>query len=140
MRYLGIDYGARRIGIAISDEAASFAFPKETIPNDASTIDRIGTLVKTDSIGAIVIGDSRALNGVENAITSDAEAFAALLEKHVRLPLHTSWEAWSSVEAARFAPKGKEHDDAAAAAIILQRYLDRQKRETKDTDIEDEEF
>ena len=124
MRYLGIDYGAKRIGIAVSDDAASFAFPKETIPNDASAIDRITTIVKTDGIGAIVIGDARALNGEKNPITNEADAFGASLGAYVRLPVHTTWEAWSSVEAARFAPKGGVHNDAAAAAIILQRFLD----------------
>jgi putative Holliday junction resolvase len=126
MRYLGIDYGARRIGIAVSDEAGSFAFPKETIPNDATSIDRIHTLVKRENIGHIVIGDTRAMNGVNNAITLEADAFARSLESHSKIPVSRSWEAWSSIEASRFAPKGKEHDDAAAAAIILQRFLDTQ--------------
>ncbi|OGG58569.1 hypothetical protein A2765_02490 [Candidatus Kaiserbacteria bacterium RIFCSPHIGHO2_01_FULL_56_24] len=129
MRYLGIDYGAKRIGIAISDEKGGFAFPRETIPNDFSAIDRIEKIVKQERVGAIIIGDARAVNGVENQITSETEAFAKSLEHHIRIPVHTSWEAWSSVEAARFAPKGKEHDDAAAAAVILQRYLDTLHRE-----------
>jgi putative Holliday junction resolvase len=128
MRYLGIDYGAKRIGIAVSDERGSFAFPRETIPNDFSAIDRIERMVKQERVETIIIGDSRAVNGVENKITAETEAFAKSLEHHIRIPVHTSWEAWSSVEAARFAPKGKEHDDAAAAAIILQRFLDTQHR------------
>jgi putative Holliday junction resolvase len=126
MRYLGIDYGARRIGIAVSDEAGSFAFPKETIPNDATSIDRIQTLIKHESVGHIVIGDTRATNGVSNAITPEADAFAKSLESHSKVPVSRSWEAWSSIEASRFAPKGREHDDASAAAIILQRFLDTQ--------------
>lgn len=138
MRYLGIDYGAKRIGIAVSDEGAGFAFPKETIPNDVSAIDRIASFVKTDHIGAIVIGDARAINGVENPGTASADAFVKNLEQYVKVPVHVSWEAWSSVEAGRFAPKGKEHDDAAAAAIILQRYLDTQR--VRDTSAEEEEF
>lgn len=135
MRYLGIDYGARRIGIAVSDDKGSFAFPKETLPNDASAIDRITTLVKTSEVKEIVMGDARAMNGLENPVTKEAESFAAALHAHAHVPVHLSWEAWSTVEAARFAPKGKEHDDAAAAAIILQRYLDLQERES----IEEEE-
>lgn len=124
MRYLGLDYGAKRIGIAISDADGGFAFPKETIPNDFSTIDRIQGVVVKEGIGEIVIGDARSAGGVENDITKEVDVFAQSLAAHVRKPVHTSWEAWSSVEAARFAPKGKEHDDSAAAAIILQRYLD----------------
>lgn len=123
MRYLGIDYGAKRIGIAVSDEAGSFAFPKETIPNDATTVDRIHSIIKRDTIGHVIIGDARAINGAENPVTAEADALAQSIETHSKVPVERAWEAWSSVEAARFAPKGV-HDDAAAAAIILQRYLD----------------
>lgn len=135
MKYLGIDYGTRRIGIAVSDDKGSFAFPKETIPNDASAIDRITSLIKTSEVKEVVMGDARAMNGLENLVTKEAEDFAAALHAHAHVPVHLSREAWSTVEAARFAPKGKEHDDAAAAAIILQRYLDLEEREN----ITDEE-
>ncbi len=124
MRYLGIDYGARRIGLALSDEKGEFAFPNATVPNDGSTIDRIGKICVKEGVQEIVIGDTRAGNEGENVITKEAEDFAELLSKHTRLVVHRVREAWSSMEASRFAPKGKEHDDAAAAAIILQRYLD----------------
>jgi putative Holliday junction resolvase len=125
MRYLGLDYGAKRIGIAISDAAGSFAFPRETMPNDQTAIDRLARLIKEEGIEEIVLGDARAISGAANPITADADAFSKKLEAHLRLPVHPIWEAWSSVEAARFAPKGREHDDSAAAAIILQRYLDK---------------
>jgi putative holliday junction resolvase len=124
MKYLGIDYGAKRIGIATSDADGGFAFPKETIPNDATAIDRIYKLILDNAIDEVVIGDARSSGGIENTITHVVESFAHALAGHIKKPVHTSWEAWSSVEAARFAPKGSEHNDAAAAAIILQRYLD----------------
>lgn len=124
MRYLGIDYGTRRIGIAISDEKGGFAFPKETVPNDPTSIDRIARLVNDEHIKLIVVGDTRANNGQENTITTEASQFAEKLKDHTGVPIVEVREAWSSAEASRFAPKGKEHDDAAAAAIILQRYLD----------------
>jgi len=123
MRYLGIDYGTKRIGISISDEAGGFAFPKETIPNDATSIDRIARMIKDERVGTLVVGDTRALNGEENPITREAQSFADALRGHVGIPVESVREAFSSTEAGRFAPKGK-HDDAAAAAIILQRYLD----------------
>jgi RNase H-fold protein (predicted Holliday junction resolvase) len=44
------------------------------------------------------------------------------------LPIERSWEVWSSIEAGRFAGKGHEHDDASAAAFILQRFLDMRKQ------------
>ena len=49
---------------------------------------------------------------------------AAPLHQTVTIPIHRSREAWSSQEAARFAPQGQKHNDSAAAAIILQRFLD----------------
>lgn len=124
MRYLGLDYGKKRIGVAVSDADGGFAFPRETIPNDHTTIDRLMKLVSEEGIGAIVLGDARAINGAENPITSETEQFAKTIETHLKISVNPIWEAWSSVEAGRFAPKGKEHDDSAAAAIILQRYLD----------------
>jgi putative Holliday junction resolvase len=124
MRYLGLDYGAKRIGIAVSDADGGFAFPRETLPNDRTAIDRLRKVVKEEGIQAVVLGDARAANGARNPVTAEAEQFAKSLESHLRLPVHISWEAWSSMEAGRFAPKGRGHDDASAAAIILQRYLD----------------
>jgi putative Holliday junction resolvase len=136
MRYLGLDYGAKRIGVAISDADGGFAFPRETIPNDQSTLDRLQKFVKEENIGAVIIGDARAVNGATNPITAEADAFAKSVEKYLGLPVEAVWEAWSSIEAARFAPKGKEHDDSAAAAIILQRHLDSRR---KDSEAQEEE-
>lgn len=136
MRYLGLDYGAKRIGIAVSDAAGGFAFPRETIPNDYTAIDRLAKLVKEEGIGEVVLGDARAVSGDANPITAEAERFGKMLETYLRLPVRTVWEAWSSIEAGRFAPKGKEHDDSAAAAIILQRHLDKNRPPQED----EEEF
>lgn len=123
MRILGLDYGAKRIGIALSDEGGGFAFPHSTIPNDASAIDRIAAICKKEDVKEIAMGDTRAANEQANAITVEAEEFAGALHKYSGKEVRLVREAWSSTEAARFAPKGA-HDDAAAAAIILQRHLD----------------
>lgn len=123
MRYLGLDYGAKRIGIATSDEAGSFAFPKNVIPNDANAVGAILAMIEAEKVGAIVVGDTRASTGAENPVTFEADRFCEQLEEQLEIPMHRAWEAWSSVEASRFAPDGK-HDDSAAAAIILQRFLD----------------
>lgn len=125
-KYLGIDYGSDRIGIAISNDRGSIAFPRETVPNDATAIDRITGLVRREEVQEVVYGDTRADNGGSNQVTTEAEAFAHALGTHLKIPIHLVREAWSTFEAARYAPKGEEHNDAAAAAIILQRYLDKQ--------------
>ena len=49
MRFLGIDYGTKRIGLAISDENGKIAFPKEILPNDFHVFDRLGVLIKKEN-------------------------------------------------------------------------------------------
>lgn len=124
MKFLGIDYGAKRVGLAVSDESATFAFPKEVLPNDDTLLEKIVNLLEEDRIRGIVIGDALSEGGGSNQITAEADAFAEKLSSLTTTPVERSREAWSSQEAARFAPPGEKHNDAAAAAIILQRYLD----------------
>lgn len=124
MRYLGLDYGGKRIGIAVSDETGSFAFPRETIPNDAHALPLLIEFARHENAGTFVVGDTLSLNGERNVITPQAERFVDALRKESGLAVVSVREAWSSQEAARFAPAGRKHDDSAAAAIILQRFLD----------------
>ena len=124
MKYLGIDFGTKRVGAAVSDDAGTIAFPRETIANDAKLVPHLNKLVEEENIEAIVVGDTRSHGGAENPVSTEAEKFIKALEQTTGLPVERAFEAWSSIVASRYAPKGKEHDDAAAAAIILQRYLD----------------
>ena len=124
MRYLGIDYGAKRLGLAISDEAGGFAFPHKTISNDEKTLKTLAEIIESESVGAIVVGDTLSLEGGANKVTEKAQKFVDELTALVDVPVHRIREAWSSAEAMRYAPVGKKHDDSAAAAIILQRFLD----------------
>lgn len=124
MKYLGIDYGAKQVGLAVSDNGGMIAFPRAVVDNDNTLLPFLMSLIEKEHIGAIVVGDTRALSGEANPITKEAQAFTEELKKMVPIPVETIWEMWSSIEASRFAPKGHEHDDDAAAAIILQRYLD----------------
>ena len=124
MKYLGIDYGAKRIGIAVSDAAGAIAFPRTTILNNAQVLENILQVTKEEKIERIVVGDTRAFSGFENPVTKDAEAFIEVLKKATGLEVVKGWEAGSSIEASRYAPEDAGHEDGAAAAIILQRYLD----------------
>ena len=123
MKYLGIDYGARRVGVALSDDTGSLAFPIEVVETPRAHA-RIAQLIAERKVGGLVMGDTRSIGGARNPISAEAERFAAALERSSGMPVARAFEAWSSVEASRFAPEGREHDDAAAAAIILQRFLD----------------
>lgn len=128
MRYLGIDYGTKHLGIALSDVNGSFAFPKDTIANDSKVFDLLRRIVALEEIVEVVVGDTRALSGEANGVTAAADMFVENLEKTIGVPIKRAREAWSSQEAARFAPPGKRHDDSAAAAIILQRFLDSRRK------------
>ena len=123
MKYLGIDYGSKRIGLSVSDPTGSIAFPLEVVATDGALV-RIKQLMQEKRIEAIVIGDARSHGGAENAVTTEAEKFAELIVRETGVPVSRAFEAWSSIEASRYAPENTPHDDSAAAAIILQRFLD----------------
>lgn len=122
MKYLGIDYGTKRIGLALSDEERSFAFPLNIIsPKEA--LGEIQNIIEKEGVIGIVIGRSVASNGLPNELSEDIENFAKKLEKLA--PVFFQREGFSSVEAHRYQTKKGNRDDSAAA-IILQRFLDTQ--------------
>ncbi len=127
-RILGVDYGTKRIGLAISDENKVLAFPKDVIPNDAETLGKIAQVIKEENITEVVVGESRDYKGEPNVVEKDAEVFARKLVEDFGLPIHRIQEFLTSVEARRQSEGNKSfagRADASAAALILQRYLDR---------------
>jgi len=136
MRYLGIDYGEKRVGIAISDEDGSMAFPYKIISNDMELVDNIHNICGTEEISAIILGESHDLSGKPNKIMGSIEEFKRNIEAELDLPVYFQKEFMTSIFArgndgkkendARKIKKGKEVKiDDSAAAIILQRYLDK---------------
>lgn len=123
MKYLGIDYGTKRIGVAISDEETSFAFPREIIPLEGA-IDKILEIIAGEDIGGIVFGQSLASNGQDNNLSEIVKSFTKKLEAKVSIPIYFEREDFSSVEAHRYQTKKGNRDDSAAA-VILQRFLDK---------------
>ena len=123
-KYLGVDYGAKRVGVAVSNDKGTIAFPREVIPNDKKLISHIVGIIESEKIGMVVMGDPRSTNSKDNPVTSEAERFARELGARVKIPIKYAFEMWSSMEASRYSKKGSEHDDSAAASIILQRFLD----------------
>jgi putative Holliday junction resolvase len=126
MQYIGVDYGTKRVGIALSDEEGSFAFPKEIVATNEA-IDSITALTETGTITAIVIGESLANNGGENDILSHTKRFVEKLKTVVSIPIIFEREGFSSVEAHRYQTKKGNRDDSAAA-VILQRFLDKRQK------------
>jgi putative holliday junction resolvase len=123
MKYLGIDYGTKKVGIAVSDEDASFAFPKEIVATE-KLFEYLKDFVIKEQIKAIVMGESLASNGEENKINESAHAFGRKIQKEINIPVFFVREDFSSVEAHRYQTKKGNRDDSAAA-VILQRFLDK---------------
>jgi putative Holliday junction resolvase len=137
MKYVGIDYGTKRIGVAVSDETGSIAFPHSVVPAGRGALSVIATLIKESSAGAVVLGESRNYAGEKNEVMEDIELFKKDLEELSMVPVHYEREFFTSALAARqFAPEEKSRKanpvhvglDASAAALILQSYLDRTKK------------
>jgi putative Holliday junction resolvase len=139
VRVLGIDYGARRIGLALSDATATLASPWRMLhrpPSEAETLRLLITEIATlrnadDGLAAVVVGWPRRLDGSPTDQTRIVETFAKSLEQKVDVPVVLQDERLSSTEAeSRLARrekdwrKRKQQLDAAAAAVILQDYLD----------------
>ncbi|MEK7646308.1 MAG: RuvX/YqgF family protein [Patescibacteria group bacterium] len=123
MKLLGIDYGTKRVGIALSDEEAKFAFPAVVIATSAKLISEIQEIAEKNGVTEIVIGESRNYKGGANAILPAATELKKSLEV-VGFVVHWEPEFMTSVQAERFQGK-TELTDASAAALILQSYLDK---------------
>lgn len=128
MRYIGIDYGKKRVGVAVSDGAGQFALPKEVLANDEELVGNISLLAKKVKAEAIIIGESKNYKGEDNLIMEEINMFKEKLATAVSVPIHLEPEFMTSVAAERFQGKNDLHD-ASAAALILQSFLDRQRVE-----------
>lgn len=135
MKYLGIDFGTKKIGLAVSDEDGKVAFPKEIISNDKETLRYIVRFIEGEQIGEIVVGRSVDGQGNENEVMKSVRDFIGQLSLLVQVPVHLQDEQMTTLEALKSlkpeknvarkrAKRDTKHVDAHAAALILQRYLD----------------
>jgi putative holliday junction resolvase len=129
MRYLGIDFGTKKVGLALSDEGGVMGFPHGIMPNDGRLIDEVLALIERKEVGAVVIGESRDFSGKENAVAKDAKAFGLLIERRAGIPIYFEPETLTTQEARRdfegVRIPGNAAVDASAAALILTSYLSR---------------
>jgi putative Holliday junction resolvase len=139
VRALGIDYGERRIGLALSDATGLLASPWKQLSNDANVgaaARRLAAEVRAlqaedDGLDAVVIGLPRRLNGSPNDQTGRVRKLAELLSEEIATPITLQDERLTSHEADELLAR-REHDwrkrkkqvDAMAAAVILQEFLD----------------
>lgn len=133
MKYLAIDYGQKRTGIAVSDGCGSMAFPRRTIQmrTREAFFEELLALVDAEAPDALVIGLPIALGGEETLTTRQTRNFAKNLKKKTSLPIFWMEEALSSFEAeidlrqaGRSAAKSRAVLDQQAAVRILQSFLD----------------
>jgi len=141
MRVLAIDVGKRRIGLAISDTSRTLARPLSviTVNGSADAVDRVASEIhrlssEEDGIATIVVGVPVALDGSSTEQTAQVGAFIEALKTRTPLPIATEDERLTSREAESRLAEGerdwrvrKTKLDAAAAAIFLQDYLDRER-------------
>ena len=142
MRAAGVDFGERRIGLAMSDASGTLASPVRTIVRSRASVDvvtlvmnALAELCRDEPLARIVIGLPRRLDGTDNDQTRQVRAFAAALASRSGLPVELQDERLSSREAEerlalreRDWRKRKARLDAAAAAVVLQDWLDARRR------------
>lgn len=130
MRALGIDYGEKRVGIALSDPMQILASPLEIIKhddNDDIVINRVVELIKQKSVTKIILGLPLNMNGSVGFQAERVQQFAEALKQHtdINIIFEDERESSKKVKEAMKAIKSKdERIDDRAAAIILQNYLD----------------
>jgi putative Holliday junction resolvase len=133
-RALGIDFGERRIGLALSDPDGRIALPLDTLlrTDDRSAVRRIVEVARDNDVGRLVIGEPLGPDGERGSAADRVQRFARRLARESGLPVETVDETLTSVEAAeRLRAAGVDPRrspgrlDAVAAPILLQEALDR---------------
>src|SRR5487761_18560 len=131
-RVLAIDYGRRRIGLAVSDELGITAAPLATLErkNRRDDIRRLRDTARKYTIALIIVSSPVHLNGHAGEMAEEASRFAARIQKELGLPVRlrderlTSWEAEQTLKENAGRKRQNANVDSVAAAILLREYLD----------------
>jgi len=133
MRYLALDHGTKRIGVAVSDQLKMIAQPLEYIPTEPfeAFLVRLRKIISEKEVERIFIGMPRNMDGTYGPAAQKVQEFIAALKPEVCVPIQTLDERLTSAQANRVLLQGnvrradrKQKVDAMAAAILLQSYLD----------------
>lgn len=136
-RYLGIDFGQRRVGIAMSDPTLTIAQPHSTIKYFSlkKLVIEIINLTRTYDINKIIVGLPLNLKGKDSIKTEEVRQFADLIKSHTDIPVMLFDERLTTVEVQKLLiqfgkkpSKSRSIIDQLAAQRILQTYIDREKR------------
>lgn len=123
MKILGIDYGTKKAGLAISDEGGRIAFPLSVVPT-AKLLEVVQNICKTEPVGSIILGESKDFSGAPNPVMEKISAFKKELEENIGLPVILEPEFLTSKQARNISDSGAMND-SSAAALILQSALDK---------------
>lgn len=126
MRKLGIDYGTKKVGLAMTDESGSMAFPHSVIPTTPDILKKIVAIIEKEKISEIIIGHSLDRNGKPNAVHAAVEELMLDLTLETGLPIHLQPEQYTTQAAIQLQGK-TPMTDAAAAALILDSFITKQK-------------
>ncbi len=137
-RILGIDYGRKRIGLALSDELQLTAQPLAVLlrTNRQGDIRRLRDLCREHRVSQIVVGHPLHLTGAESEMSNEASRFATRLSKNLGVAVElgeerlTSWDAEQTRGTARLSARRSHALDDVAAALILRDYLEKRRNQT----------
>jgi putative Holliday junction resolvase len=123
IKIMGIDYGSKRIGVALSDEGLQFAMPVSVLKSGTTSLDEIVRIAAESGVTEVVMGESRNYKGGENAIWAESMEYKKLLEGKGFI-VHLEPEFMTSAHVEKLQGKS-DLTDASAAALILQSFLDK---------------
>ena len=123
---LGLDYGDKHVGVAVAHIVARLPRPLITLSNDDKLVSKIRQTITQEDAGLVIVGLPRGMDGGYTEQTRKAEEFAGVLRAAVDVPVETADETLTSIDAETYfgdGPHAKGDIDAAAASLILERYL-----------------
>lgn len=124
MRLLGIDFGSKRVGLALSEETGTMAFPHSVVVNDDTLLPEVVRIIEEEKVQKVIIGHSLDREGKPNPIHEGVSDFIAALTLETSVPIELEPEQYTTQEAIRTQGRN-ELTDASAAAIILNGYIAR---------------
>jgi putative Holliday junction resolvase len=130
---MGIDYGGARLGIAVSDESGVIAFPHAVVPTRGDVRKALGDIVREKNVSRVVVGHPLDREGNPGPAAARVEAFAERLRRWFSLEVVLWDERYTTAQASAAVRKSgsreqKGQNDMAAAAILLQSWLDADSR------------
>lgn len=135
-RVIGIDWGARRTGVAITDESREFVFVRPVVValNSDDLVEKITQIINSENVSGVVVGLPLRMDGTESDTTQNVRAFVSALEKHLNVPICMLDETLSSAYAQEDMGRVRRVDikqklDSESARVILENALSIIKRQ-----------